>query len=116
MEHGIPLHIQFPFLHPAGMLALNPSEVDQLKVYLEAFEIYQDRNTIRGDLWMKADIRDSLQHVRSKLLRAENMAQVRRQDPQRYSQPEMKDSCLDGINFFAFSLQHSRAGRFGGPE
>ena len=107
---------------PLPVVEIRPqsqTQVDQLKVMLDAFNIFVDRNAVRNDMWSEHDFADAIFHLESKVARAKAAVEVIRteSDPDpdfvRRLDFEVRDSLLDTVNFAVFALRHFDAGRLG---
>jgi hypothetical protein len=81
----------------------SPSNIEQMQVYLDAFDVFLERNSRYEDLWRDYGWMDNLTHVRSKALRL-----VRKF--WRNNAPEANDNMLDDavdlINYTAFFIRN----------
>ena len=72
--------------------------LDQFKVYMEALDIYVEREATHGGLWKESGAADTAFHLKSKALRISNNL-------------DNLDDALDAINYAAFTVRNVRAGR-----
>lgn len=84
---------------------ISEADAEQLGVYIEAFDIYRERQERYHDLWKEAGARDNAHHAKSKALRID--AELRGLGD---VAPDL-DDCLDLINYAAFTVRNVRAGR-----
>lgn len=84
---------------------LSEGDMQQIEVMLQAFMVYKDRQARYKDLWAEAGARDNAHHAKSKALRVDAELRGMADSP-----PDL-DDCLDGINYFAFTVRNVRAGR-----
>lgn len=84
------------------------SERQQFDVLYRAFEVFRDRNNVRGDLWKDFDIGDPLHHMAGKLARIRKA--MERLDSgaigKQVFEDEVADDALDVINYAAFIVRH----------
>ena len=92
----------------ARLLGLRRSEIgftdnewEQFNIYIEAFQLFMEREARYNSLWMKYGARDSLHHMNSKVARTQFLLEGFSED---------QDDPLDLINYTAFFLRNLRAG------
>ena len=83
-------------------LGFTENEWEQFNIYIEAFQLFLEREAKYNSLWMKYGAADSFQHMRSKLARTQFLLEGFTED---------QDDPLDLINYTAFFLRNFRAGR-----
>lgn len=71
---------------------------DHLRVLMDAFDIYVEREATHAALWKEYGAGDTAFHLKSKALRVLNNV-------------ENEDDALDAINYAAFTVRNVRAGR-----
>jgi hypothetical protein len=93
----------------ARLLGLRRSEIgftdnewEQFNIYIEAFQLFMEREAKYNSLWMQYGAVDSYQHMRSKVARTQFLLEGFSED---------QDDPLDLINYTAFFLRNLRAGR-----
>lgn len=97
-------------LERAGLLRTGVPEADmkeQLGVFLEAMDIYAEREGARGGLWKEAGAIDSAHHLKSKGKRVF----VAATHDDKAGQDAGEDEAVDAINYAAFFIRNYRAGR-----
>lgn len=103
-------------------IPVRDSNGQQLEVLAAAMDIYEERSRVRGETWAEFDYHDCIHHLRSKLARLQNAAQLLARlgatsgdpavDPDetrdRYDElvDAMEDDALDVINYAAFLVRH----------
>jgi hypothetical protein len=85
------------------------------QVLAEAQDIYINRSKVRGQMWLETSIERELRMVEEKMNRAKAAllggadGEDGLEDPDRMK--EFIDSCIDGMNFFAFAVKKARRGK-----
>ncbi len=93
------------------LMGLTPSQtnVDQVKVFWEAMNIFEQRNNLYEDGWRTYGWRDSIHHMRSKLGRLLKMFGD--------DMPEKNlDDAHDLLNYTAFFVRNVRSGNESGED
>lgn len=87
----------------------------QSEVFIESLTIYKRRNEIRSDMWREFPIEENIRQVESKVARAKNALEalaklkgIEQKEAVEAFEAELLDSCLDGINFLAFTVRQYR--------
>lgn len=88
-------------LEAAGYRSEDLASQDHMMVLLEAFDIYLERQVDYQDLWKASGSGDNLMQARSKVSRMEVAT----------TEKVKVDSGIDLINYAAFYVQNTRAGR-----
>lgn len=83
------------------------TNIEQMKVYIDAFEIFVERNERYEDLWKQYGWMDTLTHVRSKALRL--VRKFWREDPEQEDET-LLDDALDLVNYATFFIRNFRSG------
>jgi hypothetical protein len=81
---------------------------EQFQVYLDAFDLYLERNGRYADLWREYGARDTAHHCRSKVLRMERELS-KELTPEDYD----LDDAHDLINYSAFTIRNVGEGNIG---
>lgn len=92
------------YFKPDFWAALDDNQREQLRVYMEAFEVFNEREKKYHSLWMQYGAVDSYQHVRSKAARTQFYLEGH----------EDESDPIDLINYTAFLIRNMRAGRIRG--
>lgn len=98
-------------LERAGLLRTGVPEQDmkaQLAVLLNAMDIYAEREAHHHQLWKEMGYTDSAHHLRSKAARVGKSVSMDTAESE-----EAVDEAIDAINYAAFFVQNSEAGRRG---
>lgn len=89
--------------------------IEQLSVFVDALDIYDERERTRGGLWKEFSVVDAGHHLKSKAARLFVAATFDRSTLPDEEFPELdseiKDSALDAINYAAFAERHRQEGR-----
>jgi len=89
-----------------GGYGLTETNVQQMVVYLEAFELFVQRNSTYEDLWKDYGWMDTLTHLRSKSMRL--VRKFWRESPS--TDKILLDDAMDLINYAVFFVRNFRAG------
>lgn len=90
------------YFHRGFWDSLDDNEREQLAVYMEAFETFQEREKKYHSLWMQHGAADSHHHVTSKAARTQFYLEG----------VEDESDPIDLINYTVFLIRNVRAGRF----
>lgn len=83
---------------------MSTTDMQQCTVLLNALNIFQERNRIRGDLWAENSIQDHLRMVDEKLRRIKyNLNGI--EEP--LDLDVLVDDALDAINFLVFAIREA---------
>lgn len=92
-------------------LPVTQTNIEQMGVFMEAMEIFVERDALRGGLWREGGPEDSAHHLKSKAMRImTGLAQYIGTEPQSPSE-ELDDEGLDAINYAAFAVRNLRIRR-----
>lgn len=86
---------------------------EQMDIFGEAFDLYQERNAVHRDLWKQDGVEGAVEHIRHKLARLKSTMMTTRADELTLDQmkAQFTEDALDLINYTAFAIRNMRDGR-----